>query len=63
MEYPKELFSIREDATRNNLADYDRKRQAWYDAAEKLFPDYFKRGLRNRLALRETINEYVGYSL
>lgn len=63
MTYPKELFSIREDATRNNLAEHDRKRQAWYDAAEKLYPDYFKRELRDRLALRETINKYVGYSL
>ena len=61
--YPKELFSIREDATRRNLADYDNKRKIWYDAAEKLYPDYFKRNLRERLAVRETINDYVGFSL
>lgn len=63
MTYPKELFSINEYSTRCNLAEYDRKRENWYKAAEKLFPDYFKMGLRERMKKREVINEYVGYSI
>lgn len=63
MAYPKELFSIREDLTRKNLEEYDRKRKNWYAAAEKLYPDYFKLGFRERMRAREAVNDYVGYSL
>lgn len=61
--YPKELFSINETLTMLNLAEYDRKRENWYKAAEELFPDYFKMGLRERLEKQEIINSYVGYRI
>lgn len=63
MIYPKELFSANESITRRNLSEYDRKRDSWYKAAEELFPDYFKMGLRERYKKREIIDRYVGYSI
>lgn len=63
MFYPKESFMINETQTKINLANYDQMRSKWYAAAEKLYPDYFKKSLRERLALRETINKYVGFSI
>lgn len=63
MLYPKELFSINESATAENIRQYDRKREEWYRAAEKLFPDYFKMNLRQRMEKREEINNYVGYAI
>lgn len=61
--YPRELFSIRQDQTQRNLGNYDRMVANWYDAAEKLFPDYFKMGLRERMEKRKIISDYVGYEI
>lgn len=63
MTYPKDMFSIREDVTRKNMEEYDKKKKIWYDAAEKLYPNYFQMGLRERLEHREEINNYVGFKL
>ena len=61
--YPKELFSINETVTAENIRQYDRARDEWYRAAEKLFPDYHKMNLREKMEKREEINNYVGYSI
>ena len=61
--YPKSCYSIREDITRKNREEYDRKREAWWDKAEEMYPGFCSRPLIERLNLRESINEAVGYSL
>jgi len=63
MEYPKEIFTINQDQTRRNRAEYERKKEKWYQAAEKLYPDYFSRSLAERHRLRKIINESVGFSI
>lgn len=63
MYYPKECFSIREDITRENMRKYEERKNKWYDAAEELYPDYFKMNLRERMKVTKEINNYVGYSI
>lgn len=63
MYYPKELFSINETQTQRNMAEYEQKQKKWYEAAEKLFPNYFRMNLKERIKIRQAINDYVGYSI
>ena len=63
MIYPKHLFSINETRTQENIREYERKRKYWYTVAETMFPDYWKKGLRERYSLRARINEAVGFSI
>ena len=61
--YPKSVYHMNEDITRRNMAEYDRKREAWWAKAEEMFPNYRKRPIRERMELRELVNEAVGYRL
>lgn len=61
--YPRELFSINEAATRRNLEAYDRKYDDWYKKAEEMFPDFHRVSFRERLKMREKVDEVMGYSL
>ena len=61
--YPKEVYNINENITRENMRKYDKMRDNWYNKALELFPDYFKRGLRERLEIGKEIDKVVGYSL
>ena len=60
---PRELFSIDETQTRRNLEEWERKVDRWYQKAEELFPNYHSMKVRERLAVRNEIDEAVGYSL
>lgn len=61
--YPSWVYSNREDITAANMKKYDRMKKKWYETAEKLFPDYHKMNLRERLAVQDQIDKAVGYSL
>ena len=61
--YPKEVYNINENITRENMRKYDKMRDNWYNKALELFPDYFKRGLRERLEIGKEVDKAVGYSL
>ena len=61
--YPKELFCIDKDITRKNLEWYDRRVSEWYATAERLYPNYFQLGLRERMALKPKIDKAAGYSI
>ena len=42
MRYPKECFSIDENATQNAMREYEHKRDLWYAEAVKLYPNYWQ---------------------
>ncbi len=62
-DYPRRVFSINEDVTRRNMEFYDHQVDRWYAIAVQLYPNYFKLGLRDRLSLKQKIDEAAGYSL
>ncbi len=63
LDYPSWVFSIRTDITAENMKKYDRMKKKWYETAEKLFPDYHKMNLRERLAVKDQIDKAAGFSL
>lgn len=61
--YPPELFSINENQTRRNIREYDRKYNLWHQTAERLYPNYHKMPIRERIAARATIDAAAGFSI
>lgn len=63
MRYPRECFSINEIATQNAKREYDMKRKLWYDKALEMYPNYFEMSLRERMNIRDSISESVGFDV
>ena len=63
LEYPSWVYSIREDITEKNMKEYDRMKKKWYETAEKLYPDYWKMNLKERLKVQDKVNEAAGFAL
>lgn len=63
MYYPKSVYCANETITRNNMKEYNVKRKIWYDTAEKLYPNYYQMGLKERLKAIAHINETCGFNL
>ena len=59
--YPKECFSINEIATRNAKREYDIKKKLWYKEAERLYPNYWKMHLKERIKVRDIISMEIGF--
>ena len=59
--YPKEVFSAREDVTRNNMKEYDRKRNLFFQTLLEINPDYYNLGLKDRIKVRENAEAILGY--
>ena len=59
--YPKWVYSPREDVTRENMRQYDRTKELFYKKCEELNPDYYKLGLRERMAVRDEAEKILGY--
>ena len=55
--YPKEVFNIREDITRANMARYDAAQAKIEKAILEKFPDYYKMSFRERHEIRAEIRE------
>ena len=63
MRYPKTTFSINMTTTQHAKDEYEKKYKNWYQKAEELYPNYWNLSLRERMKVRDTINEAVGYSI
>lgn len=63
MKYPRECFNINEDITRKNMKSHDDKTKIWHEAAQKLYPDFYKMKLNSseRAAAEDAVNKYVGF--
>lgn len=57
MWYPKELFSIREDITRENIRRYEKEQKRIQDECFKRYPNYINMSCRERIAIREEIKK------
>lgn len=55
MWYPREVFTPREDVTRENMRKYEERQNKFYDTALSLYPDFLQRPFLERLQLREEI--------
>lgn len=53
MRYPREVYSIREDVTRENMRQYDLKMKRLYARCEEIEPNYWKLGLREQMEIRK----------
>ena len=63
MYYPRECFGINETVTENAKREYDMKRKLWYDTAIKMYPNYFEIDIKERMKIREIINDSVGFRI
>ena len=63
MYYPKECYSTNETVTRNRMKEYDIRVKNWYNKALSLYPNYHHLGLKDRLAIRDKINNIMGYRI
>ena len=63
MYYPKWCFVANENITRNNMKKYDEMTEKWHKKALELYPNYFKMNFKERLKIKDEINEAVGYSI
>ena len=55
--YPKELFSIREDVTRENIRKYEAERDRLYKKCEELYPDFWSLSFRERMKIKKKVEE------
>lgn len=65
MMYPKWVFNIREDVTRENMRKYDQMKDAFYKKGVEMFPNYWEMSLvdRYRNKVNEKVEEALGYRL
>lgn len=59
MWYPKEVYSYREDVTRENMRQYDKQQELLRQKCLELQPDYDKLPFRERRAVRERAKELI----
>ena len=59
--YPKWVYTPREDITRENMRSYDRTKKIFYEKCEEINPDYWKLGLRERMAVADEAEKILGY--
>jgi len=57
MRYPKEVFHVREDVTRENMRAYEAKRDRFYKKCEELFPDFWSLPFRERMEIKKLVEE------
>lgn len=57
--YPKELFSIREDVTRENIRKYEAERDRLYKKCEELYPDFWKKSFLERMEIKKKVEEEI----
>lgn len=59
--YPKWVYDIREDVTRQNKAKYDKAIDDWYDKAEELYPNFYNM-TAGKLEAIHHVNKVMGYA-
>ena len=60
MMYPKEVYSIREDRTRENMRMYEVWRDKVNERCEEIDPDYYHLPLRDSYKIRKQAEEEIG---
>lgn len=60
--YPRWVYHINEDVTRQNKARYDQMINKWYDKAEEMFPDFYQLDREHKKAAAEQVDKAIGYS-
>lgn len=55
--YPKELFSINKDKTKDNLKRYDQYITKLYDTIEAEHPDYYSLPRQEKNAIRNEVEQ------
>lgn len=53
MGYPKWVFNIREDVTRENMRIYDKQQELLRQKCLEINPNYYSLGFREKRAIRE----------
>ncbi len=61
--YPKEVYSYREDITRKNMEEYDRKKKLFYDKCVELDSNFFNLGFRERTEVRDAAEALLGFRI
>lgn len=61
--YPRSCFSINENVTRNSMREYNEKKRIWYEELERICPNYYQLGLKERQPIRAEIDKIVGFHL
>lgn len=59
MRYPPEVYSVREDVTRENMRIYDQRQRLIEAKCLELRPDYYSLGLRERYEVRQRAKNLV----
>ena len=59
MNYPKEVFSINETITKENMRQYDAWRERVYKRCKEIAPDYWSLDFRTRLEIKERAEKEV----
>lgn len=57
--YPKEVYSIREDVTRENMRKYDLRQARIRAEVLKAAPDYYSLSWRERAEVRRRVEESI----
>lgn len=57
MNYPKEVYNIREDITRLNMKAYDARQSRIEAKILELYPNYYKMSLFERKSIRSNIEK------
>lgn len=58
--YPREVYSYREDITRENMRKYDVWNDKIYAETLKQFPDYHKMCLREQIKAKAKVKAEIG---
>lgn len=61
--YPRSCFSINENVTRNSMREYNEKKRIWYEELERICPNYYQLGLKERQPIRAEVDKIVGFHL
>lgn len=57
--YPKEVYNIREDVTRENMRKYDLRQARIMAEVLKAAPDYYSLPIRERLEIKRHVEESI----
>lgn len=59
--YPSWVYSIREDVTRANMKAYDHTTEIFRQKCLEIDPDYYSLSLRERMTVKDKVEEILGY--
>lgn len=63
MIYPKWVYKPREDVTRENMRQYEKMHNDYWNKLYERYPDFSSLPFRRKIEIREEIDNIMGYSL